>query len=135
VNCTTAHNMMIEAAHLARLVGIFQSKYGKDAVLEEVDQTLYTQLIERQQKIALMLDQPVTPYPRFGKWWERHTVMDGAMAQELICEVGHLIAYCAKLNATSTKSSDSRIVHNAQCVIAGILHPDSFSIKTQRQTA
>lgn len=136
MNCTTAHNLMIEAAHLARLVGIFQTRYGRDVDLQNVDSELYGQIVEHQRRIAAMLDQPAlnNPYPRFGKWWERHPVMDIAMAHELICEVGHLIAYCAKLNATNTKSSESRIVYNAQCIIAGILHPDSLMVDT-RQSA
>jgi hypothetical protein len=129
MDCSTARKILGEAADLIRLTTIFKAQYGKDYIIDvnspDDAWQQQRQIFEHQKRIAAMLDPKAVAEacPRFGKWWERHSVLDPAIAHELLNQTGYLIAYCGHRQVTDNDSS--HIIHSTQCVIAGILHPKS----------
>lgn len=136
MNTANARTILAETARLVEMTAIFQARYGKNyriSALSPKDAwTLHNTILDTQHIIAHLLDPNIieNPHSRYGKWWERHDVMEASMAQQLITEVAHLIAAVAhyEANEQDGKATWSHALTTTQCAIAGMLHPQAFVI-------
>lgn len=136
MNTANARTILAETARLVELTATFEARYGKNYRMSATSPTdawkLHHAILDTQHIIAHLLDPNVieNPHNRYGKWWERHDVMEASMAQQLIAEVAHLIAVVAhyETNEQDGKATWSHALTTTQRAIAGMLHPQAFVI-------
>lgn len=136
MNTANARTILAETARLVELTAIFQARYGKAYKVTATSPNdawkLHHAILDTQHIIANLLDPQILEHPhnRYGKWWDRHDVMEASMAQQLINEVAHLIAVVAHCDANQQdgKATWSHAVNTTQSAIAGILHPQAFVV-------
>lgn len=136
MNTANARTILAETARLVELTATFEARYGKNYRMSANSPTdawkLHHAILDTQHIIAHLLDPHIieNPHSRYGKWWERHDVMEASMAQQLIAEVAHLIAVVAhyEVNEQDGKATWSHALNTTQGAIAGMLHPQAFVI-------
>jgi len=136
MNTANAHTILSETARLVELTAIFQARYGKNYRITATSANdawkLHHAILDTQHIIANLLDPQILEHPhnRYGKWWDRHDVMEASMAQQMINEVAHLIAVIAhyEANEQDGKATWSHALTTTQSAIAGILHPTAFEV-------
>jgi hypothetical protein len=134
MNTNTVRQLIDEIANLAERVATFQARYGRNYTLKpgspEEAWDLYNAIQDGQSIIAGMLedDPRQNPHYRYGRWWERHEVLDTGVAQDLLAEAGHLLAHCAYASADADRTDYHYVMYTSQCNIAGMLHPVALQI-------
>src|SRR5690606_10323725 len=101
MNTSTAHTLISQAAHLVERTAAFQARYGDHYELKPGSPpdawSHYDELLQLQSQIARLLDPAAldNAYSKYGKWWDRHDVIDSATAHAVMNEMVHLMACCA----------------------------------------
>lgn len=128
------YTILEKTGKLVELTATFHALYGKDYRLKpgspQEAWALYDSIYRTQVEIANLLDSYMidAPHYRYGQWWERLDVMDVSIAQELLCEVSHLIACMAHHEVQQPETDYSYVIHRSQSAIAGMLHPAALQV-------
>ncbi len=131
MNINKAQTILNHVGQLARIVGTFQARFGRDYRINDSSSTvaldLYRQAMAEQTHIAnLLAPQAVAnAYSRYGKWWERRDMLDTAMVNALSQEAITLVERCAYLVAEGQPTEDAPSLMIVQQSIAGMLHPST----------
>jgi hypothetical protein len=130
MNIDTVNTMMQEAIGLLQKAAEYQAKHGKaplGAGSSDRAWALHDQMVMQQGRIARLLEPHTLDnfHHKYGMWWQHQDMMDVNTAQQLIQEIGCLLARCAYRDANHDGEEWSYAILIAQCTIAGMLHPAS----------
>jgi len=121
------------------LTATFEAQFGRAYKLHKYSPAeaweMFDKMMDIQSIIANLLDPEAlnnVHYP-YGRWWELNDVMDSAIAQQIIIELGHLLTSTAYVEARieAGQTPGWRAVDMIQCAIAGMLHPRSYELVTE----
>jgi len=125
----TARDIAKQVTRMAETVTAYYAHFPHDYHLSENSPAdawkLYQKFMERQAKIAMLLDRDAitTPFTRWERWWERCDVMRISTVNELAQETMRLVERAAYLQATGESTIREEGLRHIQETIAGMLHP------------
>lgn len=131
MNINTAQTILNHVGQIARIVGTFQARFGRDYKLSDTTSgmalDLYRQAMAEQAQIASLLEpQALTQaYSRYGKWWDRRDMLDTSMVNALSQEAITLVERCAYVVANGETAENAPSLLIVQQSIAGMLHPST----------
>jgi len=129
----TVNQMIQEAIGLLQNAAEYQATHGKAPLKAgSCDRAwqLHDQMMMQMGRIARLLNPRTLEdhHHKYGLWWEHQDMMDVHTAQQLIHEIGCLMARCAYRDADNNGEEWSYAIVIAQCTIAGMLHPSSLQL-------
>ena len=133
MNTVATREIIDRIARLAELVASFNASYGRDYRIDLNSPNsaveLYNRIMNEQQTIAGLLTPEAVekPFARFGAWWNRRSVMDLALINEMASAAFDLIGrYAYAVEDGRINAQEARSILLVQQSIAGMLHPDAL---------
>lgn len=140
MNITRAQQINGHIAQLAELATTFNARYGCGYTLSEVSPReaweLHRQTMATQAMIANLLDveATLTPFIRYGRWWDKQDVPTLGIITEMAQEAIRLVTVTSTLEALGEDDAFNHKTRPIQESIAGMLHPHVRQ-RTIEQTA